>query len=93
MNEMENIFRKQIIKGYRKDSVYQLAQDSSKPGRGGKIQPYYIRNSLHYTRATTLGGEDCPYIRKGHAINGETLRELITSKIHTKEHHRADRNL
>jgi len=91
MNEMETIWREQIIKGYRNDPVYQLAQDSSNTSRGEKMEYYRIRNYLLY--ATTRGGEDCLYIPKGHEINGETLRELMISEIHTKGHHSADRNL
>ena len=59
--------------------------------RGGKMQHYHIRNGLLY--ATTRGGEDCLSIPKGHGVNGETLRELMISEIHNKEHHSADRNL
>jgi len=91
MNEMETIWREQMIKGYRNDPVYQLAQESGNTSRGGKMQHYRIRNGLLY--ATTRGGEDCVYIPKGHGINGETLRELMISEIHTKGHHSADRNL
>ena len=82
-----------MIKGYRNDLVYQLAQDSSNTSRGGKMEHYRIRNGLLY--ATTRGGEDCLYIPNGHGINGETLRELMISGIHTnsKGHHSADRNL
>ena len=91
MNEMESIWREQMIKGYRGDPVYQLAQDSGNTSRGGKMQHYRIRNGLLY--ATTRGGEDCLYIPKGHGVNGETLRELMISEIHNKGHHSADRNL
>ena len=91
MNEMESIWREQMIKGYRGDPVYQLAQDFSNTSRGGKMQHYGIRNGLLY--ATTRGGEDCLYIPKGHRINGETLRELMISEIHNMGHHSADRNL
>jgi len=80
-----------MIKGYRNDLVYQLAQDSSNTSRGGKMQHYHIRNGLLY--ATTQGGEDCLYIPKGNGINGETLEELMISEIHTKGHYSADRNL
>jgi len=55
------------------------------------MQHYRIRNGLLY--ATTLGGQDCLYIPKGHGVNGETLRELMIHEIHTKGHHSADRNL
>jgi len=91
MNEMETIWREQMIKGYRNDPVYQLAQDSCNTSRGGKMQHYCIQNGLLY--ATTRGGEDCLYIPKGHGINGEILRELMISEIHTKGHHSADTNL
>jgi len=91
MNEMETIWRELMIKGYRNEPVYQLAQDSNNTSRGGKMQDYRIRDSLLY--ATTRGGEDCLYITKGHGINGATLRELMISEIHTKGHHSADRNL
>ena len=76
MNEMETISREQMIKGYRNDPVYQLAEDSSNTSRGGKIQHYRIRNGLLY--ATPRGGEDCLYIPKGHGSNGKTIRELVT---------------
>ena len=64
MNEMQSIWREQMIKGYRNDPVYQLTQDSSNTSRGGKMQHYHIKNGLLY--ATTRGGEDCLYIPKGH---------------------------
>jgi len=91
MNEMETIWREQMIKGYRNDPVYQLVQDSSNTSRGGKMQHYRIRNGLLY--ATTEGGDHCLYTQEGHGIKGETLRELMISEIHTKGHHGADRNL
>jgi len=91
INEMETIWREQMIKGYRNDPVYQLAQDSSNTAGGGKMQHYRIRNGLLY--ASTRGGEDSLYIPKGHGINGETLRELMISEIHTKGHDTAERHL
>jgi len=51
MNEMETIWREQMIKGYRNDPVYQLAQDSSNTFQGENMQHYRIRNGLLY--ATT----------------------------------------
>jgi len=80
-----------MIKGYRQDPVWKLANDSTATVRGGKAQHYSIGNSLLY--ATTRGGEKCLYIPKGHAMNGETLRELAISEIHNKGHHSAQRNL
>ena len=91
MYEMESIWRKQIIKRYRGDPVYHLAQDSGNTSREGEMQHCRIRDGLLY--ATTRGGEDCLYILKGHGINGETLRELLISEIHNKGHHSADKNL
>jgi len=91
MNEMETIWREQMIQWYQNDPVYQLAQASSNTSRGGKMQHYRIKKGLLY--ATTRGGEDCLYIPKGHGINRETLRELIISEIHTKGHNSGDRNL
>ena len=91
VNEIESIWRELMIKGYRSDPVYQLAQDSGNTSRGGKMQHYRIRDGLLY--ATTRGGEDCHYIPKRHEINGETLRELMISEIHNKGHHSADSNL
>ena len=91
INDMETPWREQIIKGYRNDPVYQLAQDSSNTSRGEIMEHYRIWNGLPY--ATTRGGENCLYIPKGHEINGETLRELMISEIHIKGHHSADRNL
>jgi len=91
INEMETIWREQMIKGYRNDPVYQVAQDSSNTSRGGKMQYYRIRNGLLY--AILQGGENCIYLPKGHGINGDTLRELMISEIHTKGHQSADRNL
>jgi len=38
MNEMETIWREQMLKGYRNDPVYQLAPDSSNTSWGGKMQ-------------------------------------------------------
>ena len=60
VHEMESICREQMIKGYRSDPVYHLAQDSGNTSPGGKMQHYRIRNGLLY--ATTRGGEDCHYI-------------------------------
>ena len=91
MNEMESIWREQMIKGYRGDLVYQLAQNSGNTSREEKMQHYRIRNGLLYS--TTRGGEDCRYIPKGHGINRETLRELMISEIQNKGYHSADRNL
>ena len=48
VNEMKSIWREQMIKGYRGDPVYQLAQDTSNTSRGGKMQDYRIRNGLLY---------------------------------------------
>jgi len=36
MNEMETIWREQMIKGYRNEPVYQLAQDSNNTSRRGR---------------------------------------------------------
>ena len=88
---METIWREQMVKGYRNDPIYQLAQDSNNTSRGSKMQHYRIGNGLLY--GTTRGGKECLYIPKGHRINGETLRELMISKIHNKGHHSANRNL
>ena len=90
-NEMETIWREQMVKGYRNDPIYQLAQDSNHTAKRGKMQYYGISNGLLY--ATSRGGEECLYIPKGYGINGETLREQMISKIHNKEHHSADKNL
>ena len=46
MNEMESIWREQMIKGYRNDPVYQLAQDPNNTSRGGKMQHYHIPDGL-----------------------------------------------
>jgi len=46
MNEMETRWSEQMIKRYRNDPVYQLAQDSSNTSRGGKMQPYRIPDGL-----------------------------------------------
>jgi len=54
MNEMETIWREEMIEGYRNDPVYQLVPDSSNTSRDGKMQPYHIRNNL--LSATTRGG-------------------------------------
>jgi len=91
MNELETIWRKQMIKGYRNNPVYQLAQESSTTSRVGKMQHYHIRDGLLYT--TTGGGNDCLYIPRGRRINRETLRELMISEIHTNGLHSANRNL
>jgi len=89
--ELEGMWREQMIKGYRQDPVWKLANDSTATARGGKAQHYSIGNGLLY--ATTRGGEKCLYILKGPATNGETLRELAISEIHNKGHHSAQRNL
>ena len=49
VNEMESIWREQMIKGYRGDPVYQLAQDSGNTSRGGKMQHYRIRKMAYST--------------------------------------------
>ena len=72
-----------MIKGYRNDPVYQLAQIPSNISRGGKMQHYGIQNGLLYM--TTPGGGDSLYITKGQGINGETLRELMISVIYNKD--------
>jgi len=89
--ELEGMLREQMIKGYRQDPIWKLANDSTATARGGKAQHYSIGNGLLY--ATTSRGERCLYIPKGHATNGETLRELAISEIHNKGHHSAQRNL
>jgi len=89
--ELEGMWREQMIKGYRQDPVWKLANNSAATARGGKAQHYSIGNGLLY--ATTRAGERCLYIPKGHATNGETLRELAISEIHNKEHHCAQRKL
>jgi len=89
--ELEGMWREQMIKGYRQDPVWKLANDSTATARGGKAQHHSIGNGLLY--ATTRGGERCLYIPKGHAMNGETLRELAISVIHNKGHDSAQRNL
>ena len=89
--ELEGMWREQMIRGYRQDPIRKLANDSTATARGGKTQHYSIGNGLLY--ATTRGGERCLYIPKGHATNGETLRELAISEIHNKEHHCAQRKL
>jgi len=80
-----------MIKDDGQDHVWKLANDSTATVRGGKAQHYSIGNGLLYT--TTQEGEGCLYIPKGHATNGETLRELAISEIHNKGHHSAQRNL
>jgi len=85
------MWREQMIEGYRQDPVWKLANNSTATARGGKAQHYSISNGLLYT--TTRGGEKCLYIPKGHATNGETMRELAISEIHNKGHNSAQRNL
>ena len=53
MNKMETMWREQMIKGYRSDPIYQMAQESSNTTQVGKMQHYRIRNCLLY--ATTRG--------------------------------------
>jgi len=89
--ELKGMWREQMIKGYRQDLVWKLANDSTATARGGKAQHYSSGNGLLY--ATTRGGEKCLYIPKGHATNCETLKELAISEIHNKGHHSAQRNL
>jgi len=85
------MWREQMIKGYRQYPVWKLANHSTATAKGGMAQHYSIGNGLLY--ATTRGGEKCLYIPKGHATNGETLRELAISEIHNKGHHGTQRNL
>jgi len=54
------------------------------------MQYYRIGNGLLH--ATTREGEDYLYVPKGHGFNGETLRELMIGKIHTKGHYSVDMN-
>ena len=70
-SKMETIWREQMVKGYRNDPLYQLAQDSNNTSRGRKMQHYGIGNDPLY--ATTRGGEECLYRLNGHRINGESL--------------------
>jgi len=49
--ELEGMWREQMIKGYRQDPVWKLANDSTATARGGNAQHYSIGNGLLY--ATT----------------------------------------
>jgi len=80
-----------MIRGYRQDPVWKLANNSAATARGDKAQHYSIGNGLLY--ANTRGGERSLYIPKGHPMNSETVRELAISEIHNKGHHSAQRNL
>jgi len=55
------------------------------------MEYYRIGDGLMF--ATTRKGLQALYIPKGHATNGQTLRELIISEVHDKGHHSAERNL
>lgn len=91
INRMETSWKQQMIKGYRNDPVYHLAQDSSNTSQASKMQDYCMRNGLLYT--ITPWGEDTLYLPMRYGINRETLKELMISEIHNKGHHSADRNL
>ena len=54
------------------------------------MEHYRIGDGLMFT--TTRKVLQALYIPKGHAANGETLRELIISEVHNKGHHSAERN-
>jgi len=46
--ELEGMWREQIMKGYRPDPVWKLANDSTATARAGKAQHYSIGNGLLY---------------------------------------------
>ena len=46
MNEIDTIWKGQMITEYKNNPIYQLAQDSGNTSRGGKMQHYCIRNGL-----------------------------------------------
>jgi len=89
--EMQSMWREQLVNAYRKDELYKLALDSDKTAKGGRMEYYRIGNGLMF--ATTLKGLQALYIPKGHAANGQTLRELVISEVHDKGQHSAERNL
>ena len=86
VNEMESIWREQMIKGYRGDPVYQLAQDSGNTSRGGKMQHHRIRNGLLYATTRVLGMPRLWYIPtdlyEAHRPSTEDMRPyLITPNL------------
>jgi len=89
--EMQSMRREQLVDAYRKDELYKLALNSCKTARGGRMEHYRISDRLMF--ATTRKGLQALYIPKGHAANGQTLRELVISEVHDKGHHSAERNL
>jgi hypothetical protein len=91
VSDIENLWRRNLINGYRQDPIYKLACDSSKTQRGGQMQHYQVADGLVYT--TTRNGGRALYIPKGHGSNSETLQELCIGEIHNKGHNSAERNL
>jgi len=85
------MWREQLVDAYRKYELYKLALDSGKPAKGGSMEHYRIGDGLMF--ATTRKEVQALYIPKGHATNGQTLRELTISEVYDKGHHSAERNL
>jgi len=81
----------ELVDAYRRDELYKLALNSGKTAEGGRVEHYHIGDGLMF--ATTRKGLQALYIPKGHAANGQTLRELVISEVHDTGHYSAERNL
>jgi len=88
--EMQSMWREQLVDAYRKDERYKLALDSEKTAKGGRIEHYRIGDRPML--ATTRKELQALYIPKGHAANGQTLRELVISEVYDKGHHSSERS-
>jgi len=89
--ERQSMWREQLVDAYKKDGLYKLALDSETTAKGGRMKHYRIGDGLMF--ATTRKGLQALYIPKGHAANGQTLRELVILEVHDKGHHSVERNL
>ena len=89
--EMQIMWREELVDAYRRDELYKLALNSGKTAEGGRVEHYHIGDGLMF--ATTRKGLQALYIPKGHAANGQTLRELVISEVHDTGHYSAERNL
>jgi len=82
--------REQLVNACRKDELYKLALDSGKTAKGGRMEHYRIGDELMF--ATICKGLQALWISKGHAANGQTVRELVISDAHDKGPYSAERN-
>jgi transposase InsO family protein len=73
-------FKDAMLRGLRKDPLYQRALDSSKSGKH-----YWIADGI--LKVTTTSGPDATYIPEGRFEKGVSLREYILSTVHDRLGH------